>query len=394
MTRTSIAVAQLARTKVLAVYGAALLQGLTLVSFPALSNTFKTVLGVSDAQYGTIFLPQVAFAVLGALLGSVLARRVGLRVVLVWALLANAAAQAALAASGALGYSVLLLGTACLGAGFGLIAAPLNSYPSLLFPARRDSALVALHTSLGAGLALGPLLANGLAAHLGWQAFPLSLLFACAAMALWSYLLQLPDADAGLKPAPGASAHNPSRDMVFWLFALIAVLYAFAEGTFANWAVLYLAESKGLSPIIATSALAVFWGALAGGRLLISALLVRIDAHWFWRGLPWAMAAVFLALPWATSATRGIGLFAAAGLACSAFFPLTIGMAGRRYPNDLAWVSSVLTAALMVGVGLGSWLVGWLRQMLAFEQLYQLSVAYPVGIVLLSLLLRKLKTDT
>ncbi|WP_034431885.1 hypothetical protein, partial [Candidatus Contendibacter odensensis] len=50
----------------LAVYLIAFLQGLTLVSFPASSAVLKQMHGFTDAQYGAIFLPQVALAVLGA----------------------------------------------------------------------------------------------------------------------------------------------------------------------------------------------------------------------------------------------------------------------------------------------------------------------------------------
>jgi hypothetical protein len=38
----------------------------------------------------------------------------------------------------------------------------------------------------------------------------------------------------------------------------------------------------------------------------------------------------------------------------------------------------MLIAALMVGVGLGSWLVGLLRGMFPMEQLYRMSVFYPL----------------
>jgi len=64
---------------VLAVYLIAFLQGLTLVSFPASSAVLKQMHGFTDAQYGAIFLPQVAMAVLGAVAGGTLARRLGLR---------------------------------------------------------------------------------------------------------------------------------------------------------------------------------------------------------------------------------------------------------------------------------------------------------------------------
>jgi hypothetical protein len=55
---------------VAAVYLSALLQGLTLVSFPALSSVLKEMHGFSDAQYGAIFLPQVACAIIGAVAGG------------------------------------------------------------------------------------------------------------------------------------------------------------------------------------------------------------------------------------------------------------------------------------------------------------------------------------
>ena len=90
------------------------------------------------------------------------------------------------------------------------------------------------------------------------------------------------------------------------------------------------------------------------------------------------MAAVFLLLPAANTPTLGLGLFALAGLACSAFFPLTITLASARFPDQVAWVSSMLIAALMVGVGLGSFVIGPLRQWLSLEQIYQLSTLYPV----------------
>ena len=64
------------------VYAAALVHGLTLVSFPALSVVLTRGYGLTDAQYGAIFLPQVACAVLGALLGGALAQRLGLKRVL------------------------------------------------------------------------------------------------------------------------------------------------------------------------------------------------------------------------------------------------------------------------------------------------------------------------
>jgi len=59
---------------VLIVYVGALLQGMTLVSFPAVSAMLKQTLALSDAEYGAIFLPQVALAIVGAVAGGALAQ--------------------------------------------------------------------------------------------------------------------------------------------------------------------------------------------------------------------------------------------------------------------------------------------------------------------------------
>ena len=80
-------------------YLAGMLQGLTLVSFPASSAVLKQMHGFSDAQYGAIFLPQVALAVIGALGGGALAARLGLKALLGGALLINAVSQLLLAGS-------------------------------------------------------------------------------------------------------------------------------------------------------------------------------------------------------------------------------------------------------------------------------------------------------
>jgi hypothetical protein len=61
-----------------------LLQGMTMVSFPAVSAVLKQALALSDADYGAIFLPQVALAIVGAIAGGALTRSVGLAALPPW----------------------------------------------------------------------------------------------------------------------------------------------------------------------------------------------------------------------------------------------------------------------------------------------------------------------
>jgi fucose permease len=387
-------------------YLAGMLQGLTLVSFPASSAVLKQMHGFSDAQYGAIFLPQVALAVIGALGGGALASRLGLKTLLGGALLINALSQLLLAGSmllpPALAFASVLLGTACLGLGFGVAGAPLNGLPPLFFPQRRDSALVALHTLLGLGLAIGPLVASPFIMSGRWAGFPLLLAALCALLAVSAFVQRFPEDGSERPPAPASGTaamadlmplpsgiqrtpgdEHPVRTAGFWLFMAIAVLYAFAEGTFGNWAVLYLQDVKHLPVTVAASALSVFWAAMVGGRLLTSVLVLKLAPRYIWLTLPGLMIVAFLLLPYADTPWRGIAGFALSGLACSAFFPLSIGLASQRFARHVPWVSSMLIAALMVGVGLGSYVIGVLRDAVAMEQLYRLSTFYPVMALLL-----------
>jgi hypothetical protein len=117
------------------VYGAGLVQGVVLVTFPAASTIFTdpSRYALSSTQYVFMFLPQVLTAIAAALLGGSLARRLGTKRVYLLGLAANLASMALLIASQflvadrALSYGLLLAATACLGAGFGLTVPALNT---------------------------------------------------------------------------------------------------------------------------------------------------------------------------------------------------------------------------------------------------------------------------
>ncbi|MGF1465964.1 MAG: sugar MFS transporter [Sandaracinaceae bacterium] len=397
------------RPAVAVVYGGALLSGLTVVSFPASSTVLRALHHLTDAEYGSIFLPQAGLTIVGSLVGGTLAARLGLKALHALSLLLFALAEACLCAVAFVPSSaalpVLLVGTGLMGLGFGLAAAPLNSYPGLLYPRRAEPALVALHTLLAFGFALGPLAVAALVDGGLWLAFPASIAALSAVAAVATLRLPLPAARAatgGTAPptpceagvgsgddAPPPALADPAASpplVILALFGLLAVAYAIAEGTYSNWAAVYLHEDVGLSDTVAPLGITAFWVALALGRLGVSGLVARVPAEVVWLGLPVAMAAVFLLLPYASNAVTGIGLFLLAGLAASAFFPLTVAIASKRYPGREALVASLLTAALMLGVGGGTYLLGALRRALDFVTIYRLSAAYPAVALLLAIL--------
>jgi len=369
------------------VYLSALAQGLTVVSFPASAALFKAQ-GFSDAEYGTLFLPQVGFTVLGSIVGPNLARRIGLGGTLSVAFIASTLAAFLLYASSTVGHGlalpILLAGTAAMGTGFGLSAAPLNALPGHLFPKRMDTALLALHTMMGVGFSCGPFLAGELIRRDFWRALPLGLAVGTVCLIVASRITLAPLEQLATVAAPAHFARPlipppplPLREGAFWAFVAAAVLYAFSEGTFSNWAIIFLHEERRLPEAVAGSALSIFWGALVVGRLLLSVLVVRFSSRQLWFSLPALMIAAFVAVSAVQSASQALLAFGFAGLACSGFFPLTVALASSRFPAHAAWISSMMIAALMFGVGIASFSIGPLRSALALADIYRFSALYP-----------------
>ena len=378
------------------IYSTSILQGLAMVSFPASGTVLKDIKGLTDAQYGLIFIPQIIAAIIGSIAGGGLARTLGLKKLLFATLIATALSQLGLLTAVEIlpqktSFFMVLGSTAMFGLAFGIGAAPLNTYPGLLFPQKSDSALVALHTLLGMGLSAGPLLVGPLTRAGFWLAYPLLLVGLSTLLFIllhWSrppeYGVTESSADTDQDTAAQLSAERLFTKPVLWGFVAIVILYAFAEGTFANWCIIYLNEERSIALTQASYALSVFWAMIAGGRLLVSALLLKVRAEWIWLALPLMMATSFLLIPLGYTASAGIALFALAGLSCSAFFPLSVGLISKRFPESAPLVSSLMIASLMIGIGVGSFIIGPLRGAVSLERLYQYSASYPAGAFVLA----------
>ena len=84
------------RMEVLTVYAVGLFQGLSLVAFPAAATHPDLPAGydLSKSRYGLLFLPQVIMAITGSLALPTLARRFGLKTVLLAGIVADTVAMA------------------------------------------------------------------------------------------------------------------------------------------------------------------------------------------------------------------------------------------------------------------------------------------------------------
>ncbi len=374
----------------ISVYSGAVLLGLTLVSFPASSAFLRASIGISDVAYGSIYLSQLVTGIVGALLGGVAVQRIGLRAMYLVTLAFFALSQILLAsssgASAGIALILLMCATACFGFGFGFGGGPLNAFLPLLFPRRANVAIVALHMSAGAGLTIGPFLIAMLAAHHRWLLAPVGLCVLATLLFSLTACLRLPAVPGG---GPAASIWPaPGRTPFFWGMAAMALLYSIAEAMFSNWCVLYLVEEKQIPAQVAALALTCFWGSLTLGRLLVSVGVLWIRPAFLLFVLPVFIAVAFVGVSDVHSTATALLDFALAGFACSGFFPLLVGVAVAPFPREVSWMASMLTAAMTVGVGIGSYAIGALHHALSITVLYRYSVIYPVAVLMLLIALR------
>jgi predicted MFS family arabinose efflux permease len=107
-------------------------------------------------------------------------------------------------------------------------------------------------------------------------------------------------------------------------------------------------------------------------------IAARISPAAFLLTLPVLMMGTLFALPWIDGPITAYAGFAMAGLSCSAFFPMLVAFTAGRSPDAISWIASMLTAAMMVGVGIGSYAVGALRGNAPIAGLYGEAMLAPV----------------
>jgi fucose permease len=349
---------------------AGLVQGIVLVTFPAASTIFtsKSEYGLSDSQYGIMFLPQVALAIVASLLGARLARAISTKRVYLLGLACSTVAMVLLLASALVktyqpvAYPLLLVATAFLGAGFGLAVPVLNTYTSVFHPGRVDRAVLVLNALLGLGTALAPVLV-AIFVGLGiWWGLPIVSTVLLAGLLLVSLRLPL-RAEARTPAVAAVSRVRPGLPGRFWLYAAFAVAYGICETMNGNWSQLDMTTRLGASAAQASLALAAFWATVTVGRVLFAAIGKWLPARVTYRILPFVLAGTFLLIGVLTRphAVAGIAVFALAGLGCSALLPLTISFGEEDLTAISAAMAGGVIAFYQFGYGIAAFGVGPLK---------------------------------
>src|SRR5262252_464442 len=352
------------KAEIRTVYAAGLVQGIALVTFPAASTIFTSPsqYGLSNTQYGSLFLPQVVTAITTSVLSGSLVARFGAKRVCLAGLTADLASMALLIVSQfftsnqPVAYGLLLVATACLGAGFGLTAPAINTLTAAFHPGRADASVLVLNALLGLGTTLAPVFVAIFVGLGFWWGLPVLSSVLLLALIAVSAGLPLRAGAPGAAPAGRTGGIPP----LFWVFAAFAVLYGFCETMNGNWSQLDMTKDLHATATQASFALTAFWGMVTVGRILFALIERWFPPQLTYRVLPFLLAVMFviIAILPAGNPAAGILAFALAGLGCSALLPLTISFASEQLLTMGASVAGAVIAFYQMGYGIAAFGTG------------------------------------
>jgi fucose permease len=336
---------RLGRTAAAAVLGCAalMLVGWSGLLVPSLIRSIEHDFGQSDAGVGVFFFVNSVAYVGGSMLGGLLTERLGRRTVLPLAVLLISLGLTGLATVPS--WTLFLAAGIPFGLGSGAIDGGTNGLILDLYPTSRGRSLNLLHLFFSLGALASPLFVGRLVeAGAAWQAVVIGTAVGAIPIAI---LLALADMPSGRHVA-AAGAGIARMGLALPLIALAVAIgcYVASEVGVSNWLVRYL-EAADLT--LATSALALFWGSLALGRLLSARLGDRFDHARFAATASLVASISLVAAVLVPSLPASIILFGVVGFAFGPVYPLIMAVAGDRFPDRSAAVSGFLSGIAVVG---------------------------------------------
>lgn len=247
------------------------------------------------------------------------------------------------------------------------------------------------HAAFSAGgflgaISAGALLSAGMDFRLVFLLVLAPLAAAVALVATTRFPEGSPEAES---PASSGGRYALFMNRGLLLVAAIATLGFLSEGEMENWSGIYLRETLGLSALVGGFGVAVFFGAMAVGRLGAAWVIRRFGNR---TTLLFAGSLTALGMTTSLATTEPflvVAGFLLVGLALSAVVPISFSMAGDAAPEKAGAAISVVTTLGYGGFLLGPLLVGGLAEVFGLRLALATIPVAGVAIFLLSLRLKK-----
>lgn len=244
-----------------------------------------------------------------------------------------------------------------------------------------------MHAAFSGGAVVGALLSGVLlSSGVDYHYIYLLLLAPLCAVILSVAMTHYPRTHATPEDSESLKRSTLFRNLPLILVACIATLGLLSEGEMEHWSGVYLRQSLGLPALIGGSGVAVFYGAMAAGRLGSAWTVSRVGNR------PTLLGAGFLtACGMALSlVTREpllvIGGFLLVGLALSAVVPVAFSAAGDVAPDRAGGAVSFVTTLGYGGFLVGPALIGGLAELTNLR--FALCVIAVAGTLIFTLALR------
>ena len=326
---------------------------------PVYLTTYASDLGgLDEAQLGRIPAVLFAAALVSILMTGPLADRVGARIftVLGPSLVTAGLFTIVLAPK----YTFLLLGSAVLGVGAGMLDNTMSPIIAAVSGPRRSAELNGLHAYYCVGaVVLTAISAGGMYVGVPWRMVMSTLALGPLALALAFALTPLPALVAEGVDRAGLRTllRNPRV-----LAALLAMaLVGASEEGMTQWLPAYAERGLGYNRAISGFGLSCFAFLMGVGRFAGVGLVERHGTHRVIIGATLVAATLYVgaALLWTPLA---FGACIALGLFCSVLWPTTLGMTADRIPHGGASIFAMLSVGGTIGNLSTPWLIGNIAQ--------------------------------
>jgi fucose permease len=217
---------------------------------------------------------------------------------------------------------------------------------------RSAKPMALLHTGTAIGAITGPLLVAAIAARWHWTHSFHAIGIIHLVLAVVCLLIRLPEHTRSARPAT-ADPHA-TLSMAITPFVVVVFAYLGLETALAVFAIPYASDALSLDVIRGQTAISAMWFGLLTGRLGVFLLRGNVDGRLLiGSGL---LGCAAIAIGAAVSASQIEILYFCVGFLLGPVFPVTIALAGQRFPNSLGSV-----VGLSVGLGsTGCFVVPWL----------------------------------
>ncbi len=365
------------------VFGAFGFFGLFAGTFAVLLADLARALDLSPGPLGLALFAGAAASILSMAALGWTADRLGRRVFLLGSSAVFGLGILGLAVAG--GYAALILVLVVLYSASGLYDVGINAAAVDLERVTGHRYMTLLHATFSAGGVVGALSAGGLLeAGIGFRYVYLAVLIPLGAVLISVGITRFPHPEAvGYVEKPGR--YDLFLSLPLLLVAAIATLSMLSEGEMEHWSGIYLRDNVGLPALLGSSGVAVFYAAMAVGRLASAAVVARFGNRITLLGSG-ALVSVGMSVALVTQRPVIIIMgFLLVGLALSAIVPVAFSMAGNLAPGRAGSAVSVVTTFGYGGFLLGPVVVGGLAELFGLRLALAVIVAAGVLVFVLSL---------